>query len=377
MDNPEFWDEEAATEMLDPLHEALAKAERRPEFELLVGHMREQWPDVYRQIEHWVVPWLAEDALVAGARDSLRAHVGRMADLAEKQIDIVSRFIAQLRWHGDLDLLVALRERAWPTVRSSSDILSYAVDEFAHHGSKEIVFRALDRGEPVDDTSEAMTRVRAFFEEEPGPAFAARAATLAGTAKYLWTMQDLMLPAVAQRSDDEDSGSGETPAFEHVRDMLDQFRAYVRVKWDVPWSRADMMASEIGAYLFRRAKGRLGPRLSMLERVVNKAKPPRPFPPPEHVLCPDAKTLDMFVGRYFSIFGSCPYQAKSLVEGLPLWLGFLRERGLVDDTRHGGGMAALVETRRACVRLFEGMTDPALHGSASVLTEKLAPRSGS
>ena len=91
-----------------------------------------------------------------------------------------------------------------------------------------------------------------------------------------------------------------------------------------------MIRTEINRYLLERLDGELDEHPSEFVEALEKAKSKALIREYDHILCPDAKTLNRFIANKFHMLGNQPYRAAACFEALPHWFRFLESAELAD-----------------------------------------------
>ena len=114
----------------------------------------------------------------------------------------------------------------------------------------------------------------------------------------------------------------------------------------MPFPRGRLREGPSLCVFCRAAEGKLDPRPSMYDAVMQpERKLPKP-PPPIHPLCPDRVTLDVFLGRMMGMFNSLYHAAAAVFQAVPAWLRFLESRRLDRRGRAAEGRERLASGPR-------------------------------
>jgi hypothetical protein len=274
-----------------------------------------------------------------------------------------------LACHGELQLLIRMAEAAWPQIRESDDVMECAVDEFANYGVSLLLLGLEERDVRAAEIDAEQQRRIGQFGEFDMARLRAALDHLAGRADRAWTMKDFDFPAVSQPVDRPERSAGGKRgdrADEERRERNLWLFGYEFVGWarrheGIPATLAHLGVNEIRAYIRERADARLGPSVSMIDRALSpgKVRAVRPYPKPEHVLCPDDQSADTYLGRLASLFSFQHASACAFIAVTPAWLRFLESRGLVDAAVRERSLRGMGELASSVAGLLKGQA-PAL-----------------
>ncbi len=348
-------DAELAFDMLDTLHAGAVERGERGRFRGLVAFLRERAPDLYDEDQIWYLSWLIEDAAVEGAYERIPALVGPLANLAERNIDEVFRLIDLLMFHDQVEPLIDMMSRAWPSVSRSGEILPGGIAEFAVLLTMLHLYRHLDQGgvPRVDAPAlrDALAPIAALDDRQLQQVLDA----LSGTVVRDWSPDDFSHDDDEGRTPEQEEqargldesheeGAGqarETPS------LLEQNLFLLTLEWagglhrerGVPFSRIEVVRDALIRFLLMLPPERAG-----------RAR-----------LLPDKRAVDGQLAALMSFLSGQYYKAGALFALLPDYIDMLVARGLVK--RDAGRRArADILTLRGQVRTLvaDGTHDPAL-----------------
>ena len=354
-------DEESAFEMLNTIYYDSVDRGERDRFDALAHALRERLPDVYAYDASFYLGWQITNALVAGRMDAIPALTIEMAATADKHVDQFMEVIDMLAYHGQLSVIVAAMRTAWPLVQHS-DILEWAIDEFAESAVDSIVLDRLERGEVLDASDpELIEQLEAYLPVDQQK-LADYIALLTGATQRTWQLGDFALDRPTPRgrsAQDESEGAGA----QHLYDLTIEFLGYLQRAEGVPFSKGELGREQIQRYIIARSIGEIGrddqefagPFRSKKQKQRPKATAP------EHPLCPDRRTLDAYLAELNLDFSPQNYRIAATFELIPAWLRFLESRGLIDAEQCEqtlGELSALGHALRAMFAKYQA--DPAL-----------------
>ncbi|MBS1251739.1 MAG: Protein translocase subunit SecA [Anaerolineales bacterium] len=357
LDEEELMNEEMAFAMLNPLYYEAVERDERDRWEGLVAELRKRLPDIYRHDRAYYLDWLITNALAAGRYDEVRSLSREMAETAGDDIDRFNNVVDQLAYHGQLSTLVEMMRIAWPLVQESDNIVAWGVDEFAQKAADFEVFDYLEHNPTPDaDDPELMERLEIYFDTDPDR-FAHYFAHLTGQSDRHWTMDDFDLERIGAKVSDEIQ--------QNLYDLSVEFLGYLRRQEGVSYTKGELARPRISEYILERQAGELVPRESMLEaamrRAAGKPEPQHKTRQPDHWLCPDQNTLNLYLGGLFGFINPQYYKLAATFESVPAWLRFLETRGLVDAEQREKTLLELRGLDTELLKVWdEHPADPAL-----------------
>ena len=346
---PELCDAEMIFETANALYATAVERGERERFSALLDRFAARAPEAYAQELGYIAEWRAQLALMAGDRAGVEEAFLSLAPLADARPDQYSRVLSMLAYHGELDILLAGMRSAQPDLAAAEDLLSSANRRFVDKLATYELLRLVD----ADPRVTAVTPELAARLADQELTFTTddlnrKLGYLSGRVRPAWTPDDFReLGAKAKAN----------PAVAALYSLLDAFVYYAHATADVPWTKAEMAAGELASYLIDRARGRLSEEEQRPPARLRKKKAARSLP--LSPLCPDAKTLDKYLGRLLSLFSFQPYEACALFELLPLWLDFLVESALLDGAAGRQTVDSLAYIKSHLLGMAErGLADP-------------------
>ncbi len=371
LEDEELLDGGMAFEMGEVLHQDAVRRGGRSRFAELVAALRRRRPAIFDKSAPFYLSLCLEDALAEGRTDAVRPLALDLAALASRNLDTVHRSLDALAYHGQLAVLVEAMRIAWPSVKSSRDVLPWAFEEFAAEGADYEIFEYLEHTPSPDPADAALLdRIRFFIEDVNLDYLPRFIGDVSGQAARTWTVDDFTLkrPRKKRRDDWGDREEKAPPPDEGAHNLsrlIAEFVGYWRREDGVAYPRGEIARQELFRYFLRRHEGKLDPQPSMLERAMNpRMKLPRP-PTPIHPLCPERVTLDVFLGTLVGFMNSLYHKAAAVFEAVPAWLRFLESRRLLDAPTRRKVVEDLLPLHAEVLRLWEKLTcDPTLFRAA-------------
>jgi hypothetical protein len=349
LNEPELMDDEMAYEMLSVLYFKSVEHNDRDRYDALVDALRQRLPAVYEESAHYYLERRITNALVAGRGEIVSALANEIAASAGREIDTFNNVLDQLAYHGQLSVLVKAMRIAWPLVKGSGDIVLWGSDEFAARATDYVVFDYLEHTTSPDANDPELIQPLEFYASIERERLTRYLACLTGQANRRWTMSDFELKSKPNRRGTVGTGQ------QNLLDLSAEFLGYLRREENVPYTRGEMARENIQKYILDRYAGELAPRPSMLEAALypqkHKSKP-RP-PKPEHLLCPDRSTLDLYLGRLMHFINPQQYKLAATIELAPAWLRFLESRQLIDAQQHARTLSELHGLDAEVLKLLE------------------------
>jgi hypothetical protein len=368
LEDAEVMNDETAFEMLRVLHADAVESGRRMHFAEIVGALRERRPAVFDEGAQFYLPWCLLDALVEGRQEVVASLARELAARAGSCLDDFDRAAYALAYHGQLSALVQALRIAWPLVKTSDDVVPWAISRFAAMGFNHEVYDYLehtdspDPGDPV-----LLERIHFFIEEPPAESLREFIGDLTGTSGREWQVEDFTLkPPRKKRRDhwgDEQEGrETASPGATHLSRLINEFVGYLRREEAVPFPRGELVRQELFRYFVQRNNGDLDPRPSMLEQALHpNRKLPKP-PRPAHPLCPERVTLDGYLSGLMGMMNGLYHTAAALFQAMPAWLRFLESRGLIDAATSKTVAKELLPLHTTLLGIWEQFADdPSLY----------------
>jgi hypothetical protein len=358
--------DDMAFEMLNIIHADAVASGDRARFAACVDALRERRPEAFEGSGSHYLSWCLLDALAEGRQEVVPSLARELAARAGRDIDIFNRSAEALGYHGQLGVLVEALRIAWPSVKSSDNVVPWGISEFAESGVSHEIYDYLEHAESPDPTDAALLdRVRFFIEEPREDYLREFIGDLTGHPGREWQADDFALrPPRKSRRDDWDDESEERPTPDpgaiNLSRLIGAFVGYLRREEGVPFPRGELVRQELYSYFLRRNAGDLDPRPSMLEQALDpKRKLPKP-PRPAHPLCPERVTLDGHLARMMGMLSGRYYPAAALFQAMPAWLRFLESRRLIDAATSRKVAAELLPLHDTLLGLWKQHTDDPL-----------------
>jgi hypothetical protein len=366
LEEKELMDDEMAFDMLDALYMKSIERHDRDRFNALVDALRERLPNVYAQSAGFYLDLQLTNILASGRLEMLPSFTSALAEVTDEQIDTFNRIVAMLAYHGQLEFLVEVMRLAWPQVRESPDIFAWAINEFAKRAQRYLILNYLEHNPAPDAADPALREQLEFYGEVVSERVSQYCTLLTGQLQKHWTMGDFQFQQSRRRARDEFDEDEEAPPLDEARqnlhDLSIEFLGYLRREEDAPYAKGDVGREEIVHYLLDRFDGKLEPRESMLKAALRRKPKSKPTPrPPEHVLCPDRRTLDQYLTGLMTLLNYHPHKAGATLELMPAWLRFLETRQLIDTQQRQKTLTALHGLDADLLKLWgEHPADPVL-----------------
>lgn len=366
LEEPELMDDELAFDMLDKIRTASLKSGDRDRYDDLIKKLRERLPEIYVKREHFYLANLITNAVVAGRWEEARTFALELADRAYRDIDVFNNVISQLVYHGQLQILLEITQRAWPKIKDSDEVIPWGINEFAEQGADFVVFDYLAHSTaPRADDPELQQRL-AFFAKIEAQRFTEVFNIISGQTTRSWNMPDFDFKTHVQMTQNEKGKRRRqhvSPGKQSFVDLSFEFFRYLVQHENISFTKAEMARESLVEYILQRHAGKLEERESMLERALrgNHPKPKVKHQPPENILCPDRETLERYLVGLMHFLNPQYYEVAAIFEILPAWLRFLEMRELIDDDLHRRTLLGLRELQGDVINLFESFReDPAL-----------------
>ena len=326
-------DGEMAFEMLLQINEAAAKQGERERLDELVMALRERLPDIYDEESQYILRWQISNAIASGHLDRVAPLMRELSAYAGDDIDYYLKALDQLAYHGQLGVLLESIDIAWPAIKDSSNIFSWAIDEFAQQVADYVIFDYLEQHPSLVANDPALlARVDSYIETDR-EGLARYLAHLTDQAQRAWTSEDFKMNNKGYK--------------QNLIDLSVEFLGYLKREKGIPYSKGELAREQLCEYFLRRKKGDLGKR----DRQVKI-----------HPLCPDHATLDRFLGELLSIMNYEHYKAVATLELIPAWLRFLVSRQLITDDILDQTLKQLKTLNSMLLKFFrQNSGDPALY----------------
>jgi hypothetical protein len=376
LEDAESMTDEVAFEMLSRLHDDAAKRGERTRFAEWVGMLRERLPKVYKKSAHYYLSLCLQDALAENRLDVVPSLALKLGAGAGRDLDRVHRALNALAYHGQLSALVEAYRVGWPKVKASSDVLEWAISDFANRGADSEIFNYLEHTTSPDPDDPALLERLKFFVEDPDLDYVRYfISDLTGKSGRAWTADDFALKAPRKRARDNEDDAAQEPEVGsgNLNRLICEFVGYLRYEEGVAFPRGALVRPELFRYFVRRHEGELNPKPSMFDQFQHpNRKLPKP-PPPIHPLAPERITLNVHLSGMLNMFNGLYHGAAALFQAMPAWLRFLESRRLIDAETRAKVVEDLLPLHAQVCRLWEEFTeDSTLYRDAQTWPEDAA-----
>jgi len=340
LDDPNLFEEFDCFELFNGLHDVCQHLDDRQVFKKLTHRLKQEYPDRYKNKLGYLLQTLIQDALVDENKTEADSLFLEFADHADADIDVFNSTLDQMACHADLDLMLSAMHRGWDKVKDSSEIVSWGVSEFGNLAAKYAIFKYISEvSDPVPTDPVFLKNLEKFIDPDV-EILKTYLAHITGSSGKEWQLDDFNYQIEPRR---RKKGKGKPKKKEKKRLSLEtftrnvhnftiEFLRYLTREEGFSFPKAEIAASELREYLIKRAEGELEEEPSLFEKMMqpelkNKKKPPPSF---DHILCPDKKTFDRFIGSFLSFFNLRLFRAAIVFESIPAWLRFLENKGLIE-----------------------------------------------
>ena len=340
LDDSDLFEEFDCFELFNGLHEACQHRGDRQVFKKLTHRLKREYPDRYMNKLGYLLQTLIQDALI----DENNAEAAKLflefADQADADIDIFNRTLDQMAWHGDLELMLNAMHRGWEKVQSSSKIVPWGVDEYRNLAAMYEIFKYVSEVSDPDPTDHDFRKKLEKFIDPDVEFLKTYLAHITGSSGKEWQLEDFnyqIKTGRRKKSKGKPQKKGKKKLSlerfsQNVHYLGIEFLRYLTLEEGFSFPKAEIAASELRAYIVKRVKGDLEEEPSLFEKMMqpdlkNKKKPPLSF---DHILCPDQKTFDRFIGGFLTFFNVRIFRAGIVFESIPAWLRFLETKRLID-----------------------------------------------
>jgi hypothetical protein len=263
--------------------------------------LRERLPEVYAEESQYFLKWQIDNALASGRMSALPALVRELSEHAGKHIDLFYELLDQLAYHGQLSLLLEASPIALPLIKSSRDVVPWAIEEISARAAEYVIFDFLEQHpSAVADDTELIVRLEDYIDVNPEK-LSQRLSYLTEHARRSWTNKDFDLKNQQHK--------------QNMTDLGLEFLGYLKRKEQVCYTKGDLAREQLLNYFWERQDGKLG-----AQERASRAR---------HPLCPDRATLDRFLGGSLNFLNPQHYKVVATFELLPAWLRFLVSRQLI------------------------------------------------
>jgi hypothetical protein len=363
-------DAENAFEMLNTIYFKVVDRHDHDRYIQMVNLLREREPEVYAHDSQYYIDNLINTAIVTGQTEPLPTLVEEMTEKIPSSIDYFLEMTDKLLYHGYGDLAANAMCKAWPAIKESQNIMNPS--EIGYLAVDILLHAYLDNTEhPESNDPQLQENLAAITDIPVVPEKLARYIELAhGENLPQWSMSDFDLPKNGQKSSEEISdmqAEASQPANSpqsNLYELTIAFLGYLRHTENVPYVKGYLVRENIHQYILDRLAGTIKPHEPMFvppNQRQSQKQPPVPSPSQiEHILCPDAGTIELFAMRFFSFIKAEYHKVAALFEVLPAWLRFLETMQLVDTEQHARTAQNLRSKVVATMHAWENSDDTTL-----------------
>lgn len=363
LEEKELMDKEMAFDMLSTIYPAAIKNNQRDRFNELIDSLKQELPKVYESNAVYFLDWMIETAVIETRQDDVSSLLNELAPIASQQIDIFNEILDRLAYHGYQAPLFEAMKTAWENVEDSPDVVPWGISQFAGRAFNLAVFEYIENhaGEINPQDPELIKTITRFVPAPNMEKFTKFVEHVSGNVKGQWILADFDPKSKHLRS--QKTKRPKIVARENLYYLSVEFLCYLRQQENIPFSKGEMAQQQLLDYFAERSKGDLVKEPSSLEKGKSPGKPrSKKPPPPEHILCPDAATLDVFLARFLDFIEPEHHRLAAMIELIPAWLQFLEARYLIDKEMH---QRALADIREKIVKTLldiydRAVTDPSL-----------------
>jgi len=364
LEEKELMDREMAFDMLSTIYpETLKSKQHDDRFTELIIKLKEKLPKVYESHAVYYLDWMIELAVVQSRHDDVISFLNELSRIAAKDVDIFNEVVDKLAYHGYQTPLFEAMKIAWKNVEHSTEILPWGINEFADRAINFAVFEYLDThpGE-VNPLDPELIETAKFFIPAIGlKEFNKYVEHVSGKVRVQWILADF-----DPKSKHLKSAGKKRPkilARENLYSLSLEFLCYLRKEENILFSKGQIAQQQLLRYFDKRFKGELveEPSYTDMMKSPGKLKPKRQ-PTPEHILCPDASTLNVFLGSFLNFVDPEHYKLAGTIELIPAWLRFLEDRQLIDKDLHEKAINEIKENLIGMLlNIYDhAVTDPSL-----------------
>jgi hypothetical protein len=163
---------------------------------------------------------------------------------AGEQIDLFHKLLDQLAYHDQLSLLLEAVAIAWPLIKSSGDVMPWAIEAFSAQAADYVIFDFLEQHTATAaDNPELIARPKDYIDVNPEK-LARRLSYLTEQAGRRWTTQDFELKNQQHK--------------QNLANLNLEFLGYLKRKEQVGYTKGDLAREPLLDYLWERQEGKLG-----------------------------------------------------------------------------------------------------------------------
>lgn len=356
-------DEENAIEMMISIfEEGTADYNDHDTFVELIELVRERLPDIYDIHVQYYLEQRATSAVISGKMDRLPAIMQELAEHAPDHVELYFNTLDMLIFYEQSELVAESLRITWPEIVKSSDLIGE--EEIRVDVVYTIMLDYMQHTDQPSASDPALLKRLAPIAEADPDTMARWISRVRGTEVPTWSLSDFDLtPKQPGKGGGKKPRHLDSTALQHLHDLVWTFIGYLHREEGVAYVKGYVAANEFHRYIQERYHGDLVQQRNMLERPLSlrtdipSNKPTRP----DHVLCPDGETFDVYAGRLFGLFSPKRYKAATLMELLPAWLRFLEACQLLDADQHASAYDELREVIISSGLLWVNAEDQAPH----------------
>lgn len=351
-EEPELMDGEMIFEVGNTLFGEAKELSELERFGRLLDSLKEVVPEAYEEELAYVLEWRFESALVREDWPAVKDVFLEFSERTAEELDIYYRLIHALAYRGRLDILLEGIRRAFRPVEEATGLVPWASGEFAELlGTYEIMQRLEENPQATAGDPELRQRFAEYqltvVPEELDKILAHRS----GRGRQEWSPADFVLSPPDE--------SDEDPAAENLFYLLLAWTYYSHSQEGVPLTKVELAREPLFRYFVKRSAGELngGREWGYGRKRRGKRRPTAG--PGKKALLPDRRTFDRFLGEMVGFLSFRHYEASALFELIPVWLRFLKRRGLADQTSEKAALQDLEALQKDMVQIAEKtVTDP-------------------
>ena len=327
-------DDEMAFEMLAEIHSEVTERDETDRVLKLIQQLKKQMPLVYEGHAIFYLDWMIDFAVKEARHDDIVSLLKEMALKANQNIDIFNYAFDRLAYHGYQAPLLETMKAAWTNVENSSDIVTWGIDEFAEKGIDYAAFDYVENHSEINPNDPDLIKtVRKFYHELDMKEFTKYVNYVSGKEMGEWILEDFDPKSKHRKLFPKNHPK--KSAENNIYYLSVEFLNYLRTEEHVPFSKGHLAQLELLNYFDKRNRRELVEEPGLLEKLASPGKhKPKKQALPKHILCPDASTLDVFLGGLLNFINPQHYKLAATIELIPAWLKFLEARQLIDKNLH-------------------------------------------
>ena len=330
LDDEEWLDSEVVFDMLDSIYVKAMQDKNYSKFCDAINTFQSKHPDMYDENAFYYLTWEVQSAIIEQNWTRATSKIIKLSQIADKEIELYESIIDALKYYGQTSILAQAWKIAWPTIENSPYITPLGIEQLKDDLINCLIFQHLEQENAprIDDLLEEISSY-AEVEKDELINFTTQ---LTQETKQKWNIQDFRFSKSKKKSKKEKEKIN-TQAKQNLKKLCIEFLRYLHNEKNIPYLKADMACKGMKAYIVDCQSG--------------KIKNPKHQ---DNILCPNEKNLDAFLVRYLAMFVFQPYVAATIIELLPQWLLFLKEKDLLDEN-------LLQQTITSCDKLKNNLID--------------------